>query len=193
MMISSDVIDDISPELQQLIDKSIAVGNKMAASKKFRYQLHIPRLNQSIGEDQKPQATLWTSTAIPNGKNVYTSEWGEWCHYNAPKWLSKTGQLYQIQPGARILNIGSDQAAIRIAKLFGRNYSITNYERLGNYPWKELSLYFDAIRYPARLSGKYSNRLKNFLMSLWDVESTAWYNTDKLKLVGDVTIKVRGW
>jgi hypothetical protein len=111
-----------------------------------------------------------------------------------PSWLAKEGKLYEVQPGARILNIGSDAAAIKIARLFGRNYSnASRYERLGNYPWKELKLYFDAIRYPARLKSSFTSRQNNILMSLWDVESTAWYNTNKLKFLRTVKINTRKW
>jgi hypothetical protein len=111
-----------------------------------------------------------------------------------PSWLAKEGKLYEVQPGARILNIGSDEAAIKIARLFGRNYSnASRYERLGNYPWKELGLYFDAIRYPARLKSSFTSRQNNILMSLWDVESTAWYNTNKLKFLRTVEINTREW
>jgi hypothetical protein len=185
--------EEISPELQQLIDQATVAGNKMASSRSLRYQLHVPR-KISVREDMKPDAELWTSTAEFRGDNSYTSAWAEWCYYNMPSWLAKEGKLYEVQPGARILNIGSDAAAIKIARLFGRNYSnASRYERLGNYPWKELKLYFDAIRYPARLKSSFTSRQNNILMSLWDVESTAWYNTNKLKFLRTVEINTREW
>jgi hypothetical protein len=110
-----------------------------------------------------------------------------------PDWLSKKGQLYQVNTGARVLNLGSDDAARKVAALFGRQYTKGRYEILGNYPWKELGQYFDAVRYPARLSGRWGSRQANILMSMWDVESTAWYNTQHLTLVREVDITVREW
>ena len=182
-----NTVDDISPELQQLIDIAGKTGDKMAASSKYKYQLFVPR-KTAVYEDFKPNAERWTSTAIKRG-DTYTSEWVEWCHFNMPRWIDNTGTLYRIEPGAKNLHIGSDRRAIEIAKLFGRQYKTRNYERLGNYPWKELGLYFDAIHYPARLRRRYDN----ILMSSWDVESTAWYNTNKLTVIKQVQVKARGW
>jgi hypothetical protein len=193
--ITQNTDSGISPELQKLIDIAVQNGNKMAASKQFKYQLYMPRdAKMPFTEDMKPNAQLWTSTAIRRDKNVYTSEWVEWCDNNAPGWMSPKGSLYEIQSGAKILNIGSDDAARKIAKVFGQDFKgMGQYAILGKYPWEELGKYFDAVRYPAKLSGKYSSRLNNILMSLWDVESTAWYNTSKLRLVSEVNIKARGW
>lgn len=183
--------NEISPELQQLIDAATATGNKMAASKTHRYQLYMPKFDRTaLGEDFKPNAKLWTSTAISQGPKTYTSEWADWCVQNMPRWVSPTGSLYQIQPGARVLNLGSDAAAERVAKLFGKDYSgLSRYAKLSDYPWESLGKYFDGVRYPARIK----RRFDNILMSLWDVESTAWYNTDVLKLVGEVKIQPREW
>lgn len=183
--------DEISLELQKLLDSAAATGTKMASSRTLRYQLHLPRA--VIKEDMKPNAELWTSTAENRGPNTYTSAWAEWCDDNMPEWLSKKGRLYQVNNGARVLNLGSDDAARKVAALFGRSYTGGRYEILGNYPWEELGQYFDAVRYPARLTGSWRSRQSNVLMSLWDVESTAWYNTKHLTLLREVDIKVRGW
>lgn len=185
------LIEEISPELQKLLDSAAAAGTKMASSRTLRYQLHLPRT--VVKEDIKPNAELWTSTAIRNGPNSYTSAWAEWCNDNMPDWLSKKGRLYQVNNGARVLNLGSDDAARKVAALFGRQYTKGRNEILGNYPWEELGQYFDAVRYPARLSGRWGSRQANILMSMWDVESTAWYNTRHLTLIREVDINVREW
>jgi hypothetical protein len=51
----------------------------------------------------------------------------------------------------------------------------------------------DGIRYPARLSGTWGSGQNNILMNMWDVESTAWFNRDHLRLIGEVNIKTRGF
>lgn len=191
--LSENSADDITPELKNLVAQAEIAGNKMAASRTLRYQLYIPRGKQSMQENLKPSAKLWTSTAEFRGANNYTSAWAEWCYNNMPNWLSPTGKLYQVQPGARVLNIGSDAAAKQIAKLFNRDFPAGKYTILQSYPWEELGKLVDGIRYPARLRGSYNSRLDNILMSLWDVESTAWFNTNKLKFIKDVDIKTRGW
>lgn len=194
-----DPAESINPELQKLIDVAENNGQRIAASRTLRYQLFVPRLPEGtkrprrIRESIKPNAELWTSTAIRRGPNSYTSAWAEWCYNNMPQWLSKTGRLYRVNNGARVLNLGSDDAARKVAALFGRQYTGGRYEILGNYPWAELGKYFDAVRYPARLSNSWRSRQSNTLMSLWDVESTAWYNTQHLTLIREVNIDVRGW
>lgn len=177
----------ISPQLQQLIDAAAVFGNKMAASKKFSIQLHVPRLVNNIAEDLKPQAELWTSTAIKYS-NGYTSKWVQWCAVEVPHWITSRGKLYQIQPGAKILYIGSDATAIKIAKILGHTFP-SHYARL-DYPWQLLKEHFDAVYYPARLGTKYRSRHNNILMSMWSVESTAWYNIDKLRFLREVSVKV---
>lgn len=194
-MRAHEFTDPISPELQRLIDSSVIAGEKMAASNKFKYQLYVPRKQTSVFEDFKPNAELWTSTAIKNGPDTYTSEWVEWCWRGGKMtrdWISKTGTLYKIQTGAKILHIGSDAAALKIAKILGHTFP-SQYARLSLYPWEALREHFDAIHYPARLSSKYSSRLNNIMMNLWDVESTAWYNTSKLSVVEQVNVKARDW
>ena len=49
--------NEISPELQQLIDAATTTGNKMAASKTHRYQLYMPKYDRTaLEEDFKPTA-----------------------------------------------------------------------------------------------------------------------------------------
>jgi hypothetical protein len=43
------------------------------------------------------------------------------------------------------------------------------------------------------LKSSFTSRQNNILMSLWDVESTAWYNTNKLKFLRTVEINTREW
>jgi hypothetical protein len=194
LFITKNVLDestDISSELQQLIDTSIMNGNKMASSRTLKYQLYVPRVAK-VNEDIKPNAELWTSTAEFRGDNDYTSAWAEWCYYNMPQWLAKRGKLYQVQPGARVLYIGSDAVAKKVARILGHEFAGSKYTIL-QYPWEKLSEHFDAIRYPARLKNRFTSRMNNILMSLWDVESTAWFRTDKLKLLNEVDIKTREW
>jgi hypothetical protein len=190
-MILSEIANIDNEKLEKLIQLSEIAGNKMASSKTLKYQLYVPR-TLKIKEDIKPNAELWTSTAIPRGDNNYTSQWAEWCYYNMPEWLSTRGRLYQVQPGARVLNIGSDETAKRVALILGHEFVGSKYTIL-HYPWEKLSEHFDAIRYPARLKNRFTSRMNNILMSLWDVESTAWFRTDKLKLLSEVDIKTRQW
>jgi hypothetical protein len=188
---------EMTPAIQNLIAQAEETGNRMASSRSLKYQLYIPRGTRSVKEsvfvreDIKPRASIWTSTAIPMGENTYTSQWAEWCQENMAQWLAPTGQLYQVQPGARVLNIGSDAEARKIAKLL--NHELQGYSIIDSYPWDKIGQLVDGIRYPARLRGSLNSRLDNILMSMWDVESTAWFNRDHLRLIGEVNVKTRGF
>ena len=188
---------EITPAIEALIAQAQDNGNKMASNKNLKYQLYISRnlryTKESVfvRESIKPKAVLWTSTAIVSGEDSYTSQWAEWCSENMAQWLAPRGELYQVQSGAKVLNIGSDMAARKIAKILGhelRGNSIID----NGYPWAKLGQLVDGIRYPARLSNTWDSRQSNILMSMWDVESTAWFNKDKLQLIGEVNIKTQG-
>jgi hypothetical protein len=188
---------EITPAIEALIAKAQDNGNKMAVSRSLKYQLYIPRGTRSVKESVfvregiKPRASIWTSTAIPMGENTYTSQWAEWCQENMAQWLAPTGQLYQVQSGARVLNIGSDAEARKIARILG--HELQGYSIIDDYPWEKLGQLVDGIRYPARLGGTWGSSQSNILMSMWDVESTAWFNRDHLRLIGEVNIKTRGY
>lgn len=187
-------------DLDSLLSIGQKTGNQMASSRVLRYQLYVPK-KTSVSENIKPDAALWTSTADYRGINPktgnkqYTSAWAEWCSYEMPEWLSPKGTLYKILPGTKVLNLGSDQTARRVAEILGHQFSGSKYTILQDYPWDKLAQYFDGIRYPARGARRsgYSYRSNNILMSMWDVESTAWFNTSRLEKIDTVDVTVRGW
>ena len=187
---------EITPAIEALIAQAQDNGNKMATNQSLKYQLYIPRnlryVKESVfvREGVKPRASIWTSTAIPLGENTYTSQWAEWCQENMAQWLAPKGQLYQVESGARVLNIGSDAAARKIARILG--HELRGYSIIDDYPWAKLGQLVDGIRYPARLGGTWGNGSPGILMSMWDVESTAWFNRDHLRLIDEVNIKTQG-
>jgi hypothetical protein len=187
---------EITPAIEALIAQAQDNGNKMATNQSLKYQLYIPRnlryVKESVfvREGVKPRASIWTSTAIPLGENTYTSQWAEWCQENMAQWLAPKGQLYQVESGARVLNIGSDAAARKIARILG--HELRGYSIIDDYPWAKLGQLVDGIRYPARLDGTWGNGSPGILMSMWDVESTAWFNRDHLRLIDEVNIKTQG-
>ena len=187
---------EITPAIEALIAQAQDNGNKMATNQSLKYQLYIPRnlryVKESVfvREGVKPRASIWTSTAIPLGENTYTSQWAEWCQENMAQWLAPNGQLYQVESGARVLNIGSDAAARKIARILG--HELRGYSIIDDYPWAKLGQLVDGIRYPARLGGTWGNGSPGILMSMGDVESTAWFNRDHLRLIDEVNIKTQG-
>lgn len=154
-------------------------------------QLYVPRpKDRKVNEVLKPTSGFmysvnWTSTAIKNPNNTYTSEWVDWCASEMPNWLSDTGTLYKVKPGANILSMNTDKDALLIAKHYGIQPPKNKFDLdwMQKFPWDDIEDDFDAVHHMP--SG---NRMVNILMSAWDVESTAWFNSNYLKNLGEVKI-----
>ena len=134
-------------------------------------QLYAPH-PKNLDESMKPRNALWTSTASGDN-NGYTSAWVQWAESEMPQWIGQSGFLYDVSPSARILTINSDQDALIVAKKYGLN--TTNVMDLFMYmPWNKIAKDYDAIHHVP------SNRGADLFMHAWDVESTAWFNTNML-------------
>lgn len=140
--------------------------------------------------NNKPQADLWTSTAQKEGDG-WTSEWAEWISTEQPDWMSDRGYLYRVRPGALILSLNHDRDAKDIFHAFqqlGRvgepPESYRNDRELimrSKFPWDQIARHFDAVTHSAWS--------REGFMYGWDVESTAWFDTSFLELVGEVSVK----
>jgi len=142
--------------------------------------------------NNKPQANLWTSSAKKLNDGTYTSDWVKYVANNNKSWMSPTGYLYRVKPNGLVLELNTDQDAERIKWAFQNLGSMPHddpndtYRYLSkDYPWDQIVKHFDAVHhYP------YSSN-RDFLYG-WDVESTAWFNTDQLELIGEVKITQAG-
>lgn len=141
--------------------------------------------------DNKPRGSFfWTSTAIKT-KDGWTSDWNRWITNNHPDWKSDIGYLYKVKPGALILELDTDRDAENIYNTFTELDRVKEKEYMHDYdyrmkmravfPWDEVAKNFDAVRH-SRPYG-YSD-----FMYGWDVESTVWFDTGFLQLVGEVPV-----
>jgi hypothetical protein len=142
----------------------------------------------------KPVADLWTSSArkLSDG---YTSQWVEWVRYNMPKWHNDVGHLYQVKPGALVLELRSNYDFREILDVFAelhdtpKLYDTDTYQKYTDdemalrthMPWDKVAFHFDGVH----VSG---NSGYGDMTYGWDVESTAWLNTDMLVYKGQVNI-----
>jgi hypothetical protein len=146
-----------------------------------------PGKSNSPPGGNKPEAAFWTSTARKTN-NGWTSDWAKWISENHPSWFSPVGYLYKVTPGALITQINSDRDAERIYYAFqnlGRAEMDHNdsYGRLTKgFPWDQLVKHVDAVNH----SG-FRFQDSRFVYG-WDVESTAWFDTSHLQLVGEVPV-----
>jgi hypothetical protein len=141
--------------------------------------------------NNKPAADLWTSSAIKQ-EDGWSSDWSQWVERNQPSWFNDVGYLYRVKPGTIILDLDSEYDASDIYDAFdqlGRATPIDYSDQWGrltrHFPWDQIALHFDGVYH----SGYGSD---NFTYG-WDVESTAWLNTNMLELVGKVPVASVGW
>lgn len=146
-------------------------------TKQLAPQLYVPH-PKSVQENFKPMAKLWTSTAIKTPKG-YTSDWVEWASQAMPDWIHHEGTLYTVNPAARILAINSDRDAVRVARHYGVAVNDAM-DLFRNMPWDKIAQDYDGIHHVP--SGR------DLFMSSWDVESTAWLNTNQLQKQGSVPV-----
>lgn len=140
--------------------------------------------------NNKPSASLWTSTARKVGDG-WISEWSQWTEDNQPTWFSKTGYLYKVKPGALILELNNDYDAQEIMRAFQNLNRVKEPEDPHNYgqsfrmrsvfPWDEISKNFAGVHHSGFGYG-------DDFMYGWDVESTAWFDTSVLQLIGEVPV-----
>jgi hypothetical protein len=137
--------------------------------------------------NNKPLAHLWTSTAWKTKNNEWFSDWAKWTLSEQPKWHSDVGYLYKVKPGALILELDTNRDAEDIINAFanlgrvkGDDY-YDDWKMRSVFPWDEIAKHFDAVHHSRPW-------YRDGFMYGWDVESTAWLNTDFLQLVGEVPV-----
>lgn len=143
--------------------------------------------------NNKPNASLWTSTAYKLPDGSYASDWAKWVGVNMPKWFSTEGYLYKVSSNCRVLELDSDTDAEQIYMLYNEmgagNVKYFDYEDQSafgptmtrDFPWDWVAKHFDCVHHNG-----YS--WHGEFMRGWDVESTAWFDTSVLTLVGKVKI-----
>jgi hypothetical protein len=156
------------------------------------------------GGDKPDGAVIWTSSATKHKNGTYSSNWTQLVRdaYSERGWWQSKGYLYKIKPGTCLFDASYSGDAIRIYNIFkdlGRgNNAIDDPTRhtfgyrsdaeaiRNDFPWHELSKHFDGIWY----SGGYDSNDEFFRG--WECESIAWFKSDKLQLLGQVTVNKSG-
>ena len=139
-------------------------------------QLFVSR--QTTMEGIKPRAVAWTSTAQKTNQG-FTSDWVEWCKDNMAQWVTDTGILYDVAPGARILLLRTDRDVIQVARRYGLEIK-NSFDLFEKMDWDVLRKDYDAIHHIPQG--------RDFFMSTWDVESTAWF--DQKFLINPRKVKI---
>jgi hypothetical protein len=157
----------------------------------------FPGKSPTPAGNNKPYQTFWTSSAKKLSDGSWTSEWANYIANNGNKdWRSPKGYLYKIKPGAVILSIDSDHDAEDVKQIFNDLAGITpkydtenpyNNSISKNFPWDQVAKHFDAVHH-----FDHYRHGSEFVYG-WDCESTAWFNTDMLQLIGEVDVGYYGF
>ena len=140
--------------------------------------------------DNKPHNAFWTSTALQNPDGTYTSDWYMYVQRTFPSWQTDYGYLFEIKKDALVFE--SDRLeqfydwADRVGKMTkpvpdwaSKYYDSTRLR--SNFPWDILARHFDGVHH-------FTTYRDNDFTYGWDVESTAWFNTNKLIYKGAVRL-----
>jgi hypothetical protein len=117
----------------------------------------------------EPLNAFWTSTA-QSRDNAWSSEWSDFVkdEYTKGGFDTRNGLLLKVNPTARIFNLIDDNAYKFLLETYGKGFK-KNYLN-----WEEIAKHYDGVRTDGNIPG--------FIKSL-DVESTAFFTTDKFTLV----------
>jgi len=139
-----------------------------------------------VNGTNKPSGAFWTSTAIRR-KDGYTSDWYQYVLQNHRTWQTDYGFLFEVKPDTLVLpTLYLEQFyewAERVGRTEEKEWMSSSYGRDKmrlNYPWKELAKAFDGVHHGGHAYDDFTYG--------WDVESTAWFNTSRLKFKGAVKL-----
>lgn len=135
----------------------------------------------------KPGSAFWTSSAIEHKNGTYSSDWYKFVKRQHSDWQTDYGYLFEIKPSAIIFDLSYAEDFYRWAFETNRlpksrdgddSYSVDNMRH--HFPWDQLAKHFD---------GAHTNSFnRDDFLSGWDVESTAWFNTQVLTYRGAVKL-----
>lgn len=206
--IRSNMVESAWNELQEL------KGKVLTYRRPGQYQLFVPRpqifreyypdapvlrtVPAGMG-DNKPHSAFWTSTLAfsyeKDGKKYYSSDWVDWLeNAGMKKWWNPIGFVYTYQESADIYPMHSAYDAKKIYHIMknlkgepadtdGGDGLYRDQNLRTGMPWSDIAKHFDAVYHYGRTGSE------DHFMYGWDAESTAWLNTNVLRLVSKVRIR----
>lgn len=129
----------------------------------------LPTGRQIIGSHglpEKPMGAFWTSPRTDD-----SCDWLDWCQYEMPQWIGEMAVLYSVSPKARILEL-TDHATLCAKYPLDWDYKPA-------IDWSRVAEEYDGAHYVPE--GNWLDCINGGFYG-WDVESTAWFNMDVLRL-----------
>ena len=140
------------------------------------------KIGNQMACQNKPIGGFWTSSYREKTKDT---DWEEFKGMRMPSWKSGMGAVFQVVGNPKLAIVNNNKDYEKLMK----KYDASHYEQMGcnggryYLNWHMLSKHYDGFRLTFKGSRDYIPGVHE-----WDVESTVWFNMNKLEFLG--TIKV---
>ena len=178
----TDLLNEASVHRLQIFTPG--TGGKGAGNFKFNPS-KIPTGKLKVGIQMacqnKPKGGFWTSGYR---KSIKGSDWSDWKRKNQPTWRTGFGAVFQVKGSPKLCVINNNKDYEKVLKKYGMDVS-DMCGKAGEYylNWHKLSKDYDGFRLTFKGS-------RDFIPGVheWDIESTVWFNMDKLEFLGTTKV-----
>tara|TARA_B100000131_G_scaffold323076_1_gene379646 strand:+ start:2008 stop:2556 length:549 start_codon:yes stop_codon:yes gene_type:complete len=129
----------------------------------------------------KPIGGFWTSGYR---KSIKASDWSEWKRMKQPEWRTGFGAVFQVVGNPKLAVVNNNKDYEKLLKKY-RNDLTDICGTSGPYylNWHALAKDYDGFRLTFKGS-------RDFIPGVheWDVESTVWFNMNKLEFLGTTKV-----
>ena len=193
---------NLKPEYQRMID----LANE---SIMFEGAPILVNTTQNVGGQKPTNSALWTSTAKEKSNGKRTSSWNDFVQEGGlpdkMKGQGQLGYLNDVKPGTTVCEIDSTNDAKCMYEMFatlGRENTAyadpeewkrireigfdSGYLLQKDFPWQHIARHFDCVHHYNFGRSSYDG-FSDFTYG-YDCESTAWFKSDHLTLLGKVPL-----
>ena len=159
-------------------------GGKGAGNFKFNPS-KIPTGKLKVGIQMacqnKPKGGFWTSGYR---KSIKGSDWSDWKRKNQPSWRTGMGAVFQVKGSPKLAVVNNNKDYEKLLKKYGMDLTdLCGGSGPYYLNWHLLAKDYDGFRLTFKGS-------RDFIPGVheWDVESTVWFNMDKLEFIGTTKV-----
>ena len=129
----------------------------------------------------KPKGGFWTSGYR---KSIKGSDWSDWKRKNQPSWRTGMGAVFQVKGSPKLAVVNNNKDYEKLLKKYGMDLTdLCGGSGPYYLNWHLLAKDYDGFRLTFKGS-------RDFIPGVheWDVESTVWFNMDKLEFIGTTKV-----
>ena len=130
----------------------------------------------------KPNGAFWTSGYR---EKIKASDWSEWKRMKQPEWRTGFGAVFKVVGNPKLAVVNNNKDYQKLLKKYPNDLTDICGKNEGPYylNWHALAKDYDGFRLTFKGS-------RDFIPGVheWDVESTAWFNMNKLEFIGTTKV-----